>query len=108
MCSAFLWFGNEIEIGLPDVSISDGEFVWGSAPLLRDVYMVSKSPRPAPSCHWTHLLILDAGTREPRMQRLVARSIARLSDMTQKRMPTMKIVSGGKKRRTTRNSLRLK
>jgi hypothetical protein len=40
--------------------------------------MVSKSPRPAPSSHWTRLLILDAGTREPRMQRLVARSIARL------------------------------
>jgi hypothetical protein len=40
--------------------------------------MVSKSPRPAPSSHWTRLLILNAGTREPRMQRLVARSIARL------------------------------
>jgi hypothetical protein len=40
--------------------------------------MVSKSPRPAPSSHWTRLLILDAGTREPRMQRLVARIIARL------------------------------
>jgi hypothetical protein len=39
---------------------------------------VSKSPRPTPSCNWTHLLLLDAGTREPRMQRLVARSIARL------------------------------
>jgi hypothetical protein len=36
--------------------------------------MVSKSPRPAPSCHWTRLLILDTATREPRMQRLVARS----------------------------------
>jgi hypothetical protein len=36
------------------------------------------SPRPAPSCHWTCLLILDAGTREPRMQRLVARNIVRL------------------------------
>jgi hypothetical protein len=40
--------------------------------------MVSKSPRPAPSSHWTCLLILDAGTPEPRMQRFVARSIARL------------------------------
>jgi hypothetical protein len=41
--------------------------------------MVSKSPsRPAPSSHWTRLLILDAGTRELRMQILVARSIARL------------------------------
>jgi hypothetical protein len=40
--------------------------------------MVSKSPRPAPPSHWTRLLILDAGTREPRMQILVARSIARL------------------------------
>jgi hypothetical protein len=33
--------------------------------------MVSKSPRPAPSSHGTRLLILDAGTREPRIQRLV-------------------------------------
>jgi hypothetical protein len=40
--------------------------------------MVSKSPRPAPSSHWTRLLILDDGTREPRMQKLVAHSIARL------------------------------
>jgi hypothetical protein len=40
--------------------------------------MVSKSPRSAPSSDWTRLLILDAGTREPRMQRLVARGIARL------------------------------
>jgi hypothetical protein len=40
--------------------------------------MVSKSPTPAPSSHWTRLLISDAGTREPRMQRLVARNIARL------------------------------
>jgi hypothetical protein len=42
------------------------------------VYTVSKSPRPAPSSHWTLLLILEAGTREPRMQRFVARNIARL------------------------------
>jgi hypothetical protein len=63
---------------LSDGSISDDVFVWGSVPSLKDVYMVSKSPRPAPSSHWTRLLLLYAGTREPRMQRLVARSIARL------------------------------
>jgi hypothetical protein len=40
--------------------------------------MLSKSPRPAPSSHWTRLLILDARTPEPRVQRLVARSNARL------------------------------
>jgi hypothetical protein len=44
---------------------------------LTSVYMVSKSPRPAPYSHWTLLLILKAGTREPRMQRFVARNIAR-------------------------------
>jgi hypothetical protein len=27
LCSAFLWFGNEIEIGLSVVAISDDEFV---------------------------------------------------------------------------------
>ncbi len=42
------------------------------------VYTVSKSPRPAPSSHWTLLLILDAGTREPLPQRFVARNIARV------------------------------
>jgi hypothetical protein len=40
--------------------------------------MVSKSPRPALSSHWTRLLLLDAWTREAVMQILVARSIARL------------------------------
>jgi hypothetical protein len=27
LCSAFLWFGNEVEIGLSDGSISDDVFV---------------------------------------------------------------------------------
>jgi hypothetical protein len=52
--------------------------VGGNVQPLTSVYVVSKSPRPAPSSHWTLLLILDAGSREPRMQILVARSIARL------------------------------
>jgi hypothetical protein len=68
----------EFEIGLSDVTISDDEFVYSCVPPLKDFYIVSKIPRPAPSCHWTRLLILDAGTREPRMQILVARIIARL------------------------------
>jgi hypothetical protein len=51
---------------------------WRISLSMRDAYIVSKSPRPAPSCHWTRLLILEAGTREPRMQRSVARKIARL------------------------------
>jgi hypothetical protein len=40
--------------------------------------MVSKSPRAAQSSHRTRLLILNAGSREPRMQISVVRSIARL------------------------------
>jgi hypothetical protein len=52
--------------------------VGGNVQPMTYFYMVSKSPRPAPSSHWTLLLILDAGTREPQMQRLVARNIARL------------------------------
>jgi hypothetical protein len=50
--------------------------------------VVSKSPRPAPSSHWTRLLILDAGTREPQMQRSVARSIARLMRAFPNPLPT--------------------
>jgi hypothetical protein len=34
-----LWFGNEIEIGLSDITLSDDDFVRGSVPSLSDVYM---------------------------------------------------------------------
>jgi hypothetical protein len=64
-----------VEIDFSDASISDDVIVCGSVPSLKDFYMVSKSPRSAPSRHRTRLLILDAGTREPRTQRLVALSI---------------------------------
>jgi hypothetical protein len=31
-CSTFLWFGNELELGLSHVAISDNEFVHGCVP----------------------------------------------------------------------------
>jgi hypothetical protein len=69
--SAFLCFGKVVEFDLLDGSISGVVFDLGSVQTLTYVYTVSKSPMPAPSSHWTLLLILEAGTREPRMQRLV-------------------------------------
>jgi hypothetical protein len=73
-----VWFGNEIEIGASRVTISDNVFVRLNDLSSIVVHMVSKSPIPPPSFNWTRLLILDAGTREPRMQRLAASTMSRL------------------------------